>query len=74
MRLRLGQVLDNESGEGDRDEPMDVVVMRFWSRTPSRVAPDLDVTKGKPSIVKAAPRAASVVDLANWARARGKRF
>jgi hypothetical protein len=56
MRQRLVQVLEKDDG----NEPMDVVVRRFWSRTTPLSANHPGVT----------PR---VVDLATWARDRSKR-
>lgn len=44
----------------DREEPMDAVVRRFWSRTP-------------PAAVAHAGAGGVVVDLARWKSARGHR-
>ncbi len=78
MRQRLGGVFDN--GGDERGEPMDALVMRFWSRSPAlvaasvaaRVSEAVMAEKG-PSIAKASPRFAAVIDLAAWTRARPTR-
>ena len=61
MRQRLTQLaqLARLFEKNDGDEPMDVVVRRFWSRT-------------RPALGRPVETEGVVVDLSEWAHARGK--